>query len=263
MSKAKHPFHLVDPSPWPILMSFALLMLTGGIVLHLHAKIDAVFFAGLASVFGCMYGWWRDVIDEAEHQHAHSKIAQIGLKIGMGLFIASEVMFFFAFFWAFFNSSLFPKEATGFVWPPKNIKPLATFDLPLLNTLILLMSGSTLTWAHHAIQENIRKDAVIGLAITVALGVSFLCLQATEYHHATFAFKDGVYPSVFYMATGFHGLHVMIGTLFLLVCLIRTKNGHFTADHHVGLEAAAWYWHFVDVVWLFLFVSVYWWGNGA
>jgi cytochrome c oxidase subunit 3 len=184
----------------------------------------------------------------------------------MALFISSEVMFFVAFFWAFFSASLFPKEAIGFIWPPANVHPIHPFDLPFLMTMILLLSGCTVTWAHHAIIEGKQQEATKALAITVALGVAFTCFQAFEYYHATFRFSSenggNIYSSAFYMATGFHGFHVLIGSIFLMVCLGRNMKGHFTPTSHFGFEAAAWYWHFVDVVWLFLFTAIYWWGNG-
>ena len=176
----------------------------------------------------------------------------------MMLFIASEVMFFVAFFWAFFASSLFP---VGGVWPPEGITTLDPFDLPLINTLVLLLSGSTVTWAHHALIEDDRSDFLLALLLTVLLGIFFTFLQILEYTHAPFGFTDGIYPSVFYMATGFHGFHVFIGTVFLAVCLLRGYFGHFTSKQHFGFEAAAWYWHFVDVVWLFLFICIYMWGS--
>jgi heme/copper-type cytochrome/quinol oxidase subunit 3 len=176
----------------------------------------------------------------------------------MIFFICSEVMFFVAFFWAFFDSSLYPD--TG-VWPPADIVALDPFDLPLINTLILLLSGCTVTWSHHALQHNNRKDFVRGLVLTIILGAIFTAVQAYEYQHATFGFTDGIYASTFYMATGFHGFHVLVGTIFLTVCLFRGLKGHFSPEHHFGFEAAAWYWHFVDVVWLFLFICIYWWGG--
>jgi cytochrome c oxidase subunit III len=188
---------------------------------------------------------------------------QLGMRYGMALFIASEVMFFAAFFWAFFDASLFPKEATGGVWPPKGVHPFDAFELPFLNTMILLLSGTTVTWAHHALLEGDRKGLLLGLGITILLGLSFTGVQGYEYSHAAFGFKDGIYPSTFFMATGFHGFHVIIGTTFLIVCWFRARAGHFKPDHHFGFEAAAWYWHFVDVVWLFLFICVYWWGGGS
>ena len=215
------------------------------------------------------YVWWRDVIREATFEGHHSPVVQIGLRYGMTLFIASEVMFFAAFFWAFFDASLFPDEAiqearvafTGGVWPPKGTEVFAAFDLPFLNTMILLLSGCTVTWAHHCLIHGDRKGLIQGLALTILLGIAFTAVQAYEYTHAAFAFTDGIYSSTFYMATGFHGAHVLIGTCFLIVCLFRAMKGHFKPDHHFGFEAAAWYWHFVDVVWLFLFVCVYWWGG--
>lgn len=263
-----HPYHLVEPSPWPLLGAFAAMLLAVGAVLYMHevqlfgmdVGLKGVFL-GLAAVLGVMYGWWRDVIKEAVEEKAHTPVVRIGFRYGMSLFIASEVMFFVAFFWAFFSASLFPSEAIGGVWPPTNIEVIDPFDIPLLMTMILLLSGCTVTWAHHAILENKQADAVKALGITVLLGILFTIFQIYEYHHAAFGFTDGIYSSAFYMATGFHGFHVLVGTIFLAVCYFRAKKGHFTADSHFGFESAAWYWHFVDVVWLFLFASIYWWGN--
>ncbi len=255
-----HPYHLVEPSPWPMIAALATLVLAIGGVLFMHKIDKIVFFIGLGLLIFTFFGWWRDVIREGNTKGVHTTAVQRGLKIGMGLFIVSEVMFFAAFFWGYFHSALNPTEAIGGVWPPKNIVTLDPFHLPYLNTLLLLLSGTTITWAHHALLHGVQKDVVKGLALTVALGMIFTCVQGVEYHHATFALKDGIYPSSFYMATGFHGVHVLIGTIFLFVCLIRTKRGEFSSTHHVGFEAAAWYWHFVDVVWLFLFISIYWWG---
>jgi cytochrome c oxidase subunit 3 len=270
--KPNHPYHLVDPSPWPVVGAIAAGLFTVGMVLYMH---DLPVFGhkfGLASIvpgvigiLGTMYLWWRDVVKEGEFQGHHSPVVQIGLRYGMALFIASEVMFFAAFFWAFFDASLFPREAIGGVWPPvapNKITPLDPYAIPLLNTLILLTSGCTVTWAHHALKHNDRAGTIQGLALTVLLGVLFTSFQAWEYAHAPFGFKDGIYTSTFFMATGFHGFHVIVGTIFLLVCLVRAIKGHFKPDHHFGFEAAAWYWHFVDVVWLFLFSFVYIWGSG-
>jgi len=259
----KHPYHLVDPSPWPLVGAIAAGILFSGAVMFMHGGPWWIMIVGFLGVLAVMWVWWRDVIREAVYEGHHTKVVQIGLRYGMALFIASEVMFFAAFFWAFFASALFPTEATGGVWPPKGIKPFDPFDVPFLNTLILLLSGSTVTWAHHALIENNRRDLIRGLAITVFLGLCFTSLQAYEYSHAAFGFTQGIYPSTFFMATGFHGFHVIIGTCFLIVCLGRAIKGHFTPDHHFGFEAAAWYWHFVDVVWLFLFTCVYWWGGGV
>ena len=257
---AKHPFHLVDPSPWPFVGSLSALVIAIGGVLAMHGLDKGVFPAGMIMLLLTMAGWWRDVVREGNTPGVHSQAVQRGLRVGMLLFICSEVMFFAAFFWAYFHAALAPGEATGHVWPPKNIIPFDPFHLPYFNTLVLLLSGTAITWAHHALLENNRKEMLQGLGVTIALGLSFTTVQGIEYAHAAFSFKDGIYPSTFFMATGFHGFHVIVGTIFLMVCWIRAYRSEFTPDHHVGFEAAAWYWHFVDVVWLFLFVSIYWWG---
>jgi len=208
-----------------------------------------------------MFMWFRDVVIEGEYKGDHTPVVQIGLRYGMTLFIMSEVMFFVAWFWAFFDASLFPSQVIGSVWPPKGINALDPWHIPLINTLILLLSGTTVTWAHHALLENDRKGLLNGLLLTVILGTIFTCFQAYEYIHADFKLSTGIYGSTFYMATGFHGFHVIVGTIFLAVCYFRAKAGHYKPDHHFGFEAAAWYWHFVDVVWLFLFASIYIWGS--
>jgi len=265
-----HPYHLVNPSPLPLLSALSLFFVTAGSALafHDHAIGKIILSAGILGILSCMFFWWRSVINEGIADKAHTPAVQHGLRLGMGLFIASEVMFFVAFFWAFFNSSLFPKLpledvwAMGpGVWPPKGIETMDAWDLPFINTIILLLSGTTVTWAHHALLANDRKSVIKALSITVALGVIFSACQAYEYHHATFKFTDGVFASTFYMATGFHGAHVLIGTIFLAVNLVRSIRGTLTPKGHLGFEFAAWYWHFVDAVWLFLFVFVYWWGG--
>jgi cytochrome c oxidase subunit III len=256
----RHPYHLVAPSIWPLLGAIAAGLITSGGVLYMHGYGWTLLIIGILSVLAIMAVWFHDVIKEATFQGYHTPVVQIGLRYGMALFIASEVMFFAAFFWAFFASSLFP---VGGVWPPKTIHPFDPFEFPFLNTLILLLSGTTVTWAHHSLIEGNRSGMLRGLALTVFLGLCFTSVQAYEYSHAPFHFTDGIYPSTFFIATGFHGFHVIIGTTFLIVCLYRAWAGHFRPDHHFGFEAAAWYWHFVDVVWLFLFVCVYWWGEGS
>ncbi len=260
---AKHPYHLVQPSPWPAMGAVAAFLAFGGGVMFMHSYTGGtwIMVLGMLLILATMFLWWRDVINEAEFKGDHTPVVALSHRYGMALFIASEVMFFVAFFWAFFNASLYPTAAIGGVWPPKNIHPFDAFDLPFLNTLILLTSGATVTWAHHSLRENNRRDTLRGLALTILLGISFTCVQAWEYSHAPFSFGGGIYPSTFFMATGFHGFHVIIGTTFLIVCFFRTLKGHFKPDHHVGFEAAAWYWHFVDVVWLFLFTCIYWWGG--
>ena len=262
------PYHLVRPSPWPLIGSFAAGLMMVGMVLFMHkVKLGSLDLGvgwpllGLAGVLATMAIWWRDIIREAFIERAHSPIVKIGLRYGMALFIASEVMFFVAFFWAYYAAAFYPTAAIGGIWPPATIKTFDPFEMPFMMTLILLLSGTTVTWAHHAALEGNQRDLIRALGITVLLGLSFSCFQALEYHHTDFSLKSGIFGSTFFMATGFHGLHVIIGTIFLAVCWFRARKGQFTRDDHFGLEAAAWYWHFVDVVWLFLFVSVYWFGS--
>jgi cytochrome c oxidase subunit III len=272
--KVQHDYHLVDPSPWPAVGAVAALLLAVGAILWMHHYTPAapyIFGAGAIGIAYTMIAWWRDVIREAEHQGHHTRVVQLSHRYGMILFIASEVMFFVAWFWAYFNTALFPNDVhqflrdqfVGGVWPPKNIDTFDPWHLPLINTLILLTSGTTVTWAHHALLEGDRKGLKQGLALTIALGLAFTCVQAYEYSHAAFGFKGNIYGATFFMATGFHGAHVIIGTIFLTVCLIRAMRGHFSPTQHLGFEFAAWYWHFVDVVWLFLFACIYVWGAGG
>ena len=263
-----HDYHLVDPDPWPLIGSISAFFLFGGLVMWMHDNRYGPFvcLAGLAAVLITMFSWWSNTIREA-HQGYHTPVVQLHLRYGMILFIASEVMFFLAWFWAYFDASLFPSaaEAVGGQWPPKGQNVLDPFGFPLLNTLILLCSGTTVTWAHHSLIHGDREGLKLGLLLTVLLGILFTSIQAYEYMHAPFAFKQSsggtIYGSTFFMATGFHGFHVIVGTIFLTVCLIRAMKGDFTPRQHFGFEAAAWYWHFVDVVWLFLFVSIYVWGG--
>jgi len=259
----RHPYHLVDPSPWPLFTSLGAFSLTTGGVRYRHSYATGGLFLaiGFSIVCLCRAIWWRDVIREATFQGHHTRPVQTGLREGRLLFITSEVRFFFAFFWAFFWSALSPNVELGGVWPPLGIEVLDPFEVPLLNTVILLTSGATCTWAHHAIIEGNRSHAILGLFLTVVLGVSFTACQVFEYVDCSFRICDGIYGSTFYRATGFHGFHVLVGTTFLLVCLGRARADHFTKEHHFGFEAAAWYWHFVDVVWLFLFVTIYYWGG--
>jgi cytochrome c oxidase subunit 3 len=279
-AEVKHDYHLVEPSPWPIIGAISAFVLAIGAITYMKGFADEksgellqFFFArrqpvllivGALMVFYTMFAWWRDVIKESREGY-HTPIVQIGLRYGMILFIASEVMFFVAWFWAFFSPALFPldhhqvmrTEFVGGVWPPHNVKTFDPWHLPLTNTLILLTSGTTVTWAHHALQNGNRKGLIWGLALTIVLGLSFTLCQAIEYSEAGFKYAGNVYGAAFFMATGFHGAHVIIGTIFLTVCLLRALTGGFTPTKHFGLEAAAWYWHFVDVVWLFLFSVIY------
>nr|ADO60616.2 cytochrome c oxidase subunit III [Omonadus floralis] len=256
-----HPFHLVDVSPWPILGSFSALMMMVGIIKWFHLSSMSLFYLGFTSMILIMYQWWRDITREGTFQGHHTFQVTIGLRWGMILFITSEVFFFISFFWGFFHNSLSPTIELGMLWPPKGIETFNPSQIPLLNTLILLTSGLTVTWAHHSLMENNYNQTLQGLLLTVILGFYFSLLQGYEYYESSFTISDSAYGSSFFMATGFHGIHVIIGTTFLLVCLIRHINMHFSQIHHFGFEAAAWYWHFVDVVWLFLYISIYWWGS--
>ena len=282
-----HDYHLVAPSPWPFVGAASAFILAIGAINFMHHQSSSearavlklppdpmhtpavmVMSLGFILVLYTMFMWWRDVINEA-HAGDHTPVVGLHLRYGMLMFIASEVMFFVAWFWAFFDASLFAGEAklaarvaaTGGVWPPQGTTVFDPFHLPLVNTLILLTSGTTVTWAHHALLNNDRKGLINGLIITVVLGLLFTCVQAWEYAHAAFTFTGNIYGSTFFMATGFHGFHVIIGTIFLMVCLYRAWKGDFTPTQHFGFEAAAWYWHFVDVVWLFLFAAIYIWGS--
>jgi cytochrome c oxidase subunit 3 len=298
-----HDYHLVNPSPWPVIGSIFAFAMAVGLIIWMRSmgggeglfgvRGPSVFFVGAAGILFVMFMWWRDVIREA-HAGDHTPVVQLHLRYGMIMFIASEVMFFVAWFWAYFDAALFPagvhplevtgpdgtaeatkqiigtvtrNEVTGGHWPPQASPNFtSTFDpwgLPLVNTLILLTSGTTVTWAHHALLNNDRRGLKWGLLLTIVLGVLFTLCQAYEYRHADFNLKGHIYGSTFFLATGFHGAHVIIGTLFLGVCLFRALAGHFTPKQHFGFEAAAWYWHFVDVVWLFLFTCIYVIGAGT
>ena len=263
-----HDYHMVEPSPWPFVMSVAVLIMAMGGIFWMNEWTPFVFFIGLAGVLYTMYAWWSDVIQEA-NTGFHTPVVQMHHRYGMMLFIASEVMVFFGFFWAYFDGFFrfddveqFARvAATGGHWPPTGIELFDPFHLPLFNTLLLLTSGTTVTWAHHALLEGDREGLKWGLVLTVLLGAVFTGVQALEYSEAGFAFSGSMYGATFFMATGLHGFHVLVGTIFLLVCLIRALNGDFTPERHLGFEFAAWYWHFVDVVWLFLFASIYVWGS--
>nr|UXP34372.1 cytochrome c oxidase subunit III [Cambaroides dauricus] len=260
-SHSHHAYHLVDMSPWPLTGSVSAMMLTTGLIKWFHQFSADLLYLSFISIILTMIQWWRDVVREGTYQGIHTQVVMSGLRWGMILFIVSEVLFFFSFFWAFFHSSLSPVVEVGSLWPPKGIQPFNPFGIPLLNTTILLSSGATVTWAHHAILSSNHLEALQSLMLTVMLGLYFTSLQAFEYMEASFSIADSVYGSTFFVATGFHGLHVIIGSSFLSVCLYRLYKCHFSSFHHFGFEAAAWYWHFVDVVWLFLYVFIYWWGG--
>uniref|UniRef100_U5ELW2 Cytochrome c oxidase subunit 3 n=1 Tax=Corethrella appendiculata TaxID=1370023 RepID=U5ELW2_9DIPT len=258
---SNHPYHLVNYSPWPLTGAIGAMTTVSGLVQWFHQYNISLFLLGNLITLLTMYQWWRDISREGAFQGLHTLTVVLGLRWGMILFIISEIFFFFSFFWAFFHSSLSPTIELGSIWPPHGILIFNPFQIPLLNTAILLASGVTVTWAHHSLMEGNHSQGVQGLFFTILLGIYFTTLQGYEYAEAQFTMADATYGSTFFMATGFHGLHVLIGTSFLLICLIRHINNHFSANHHFGFEAAAWYWHFVDVVWLFLYISIYWWGG--
>nr|AVN67985.1 cytochrome c oxidase subunit 3 [Macropanesthia sp. B115] len=260
-SHNNHPFHLVDKSPWPLTGAIGALITMTGLIKWFHLYNNQLIFIGFTIMILTMIQWWRDIVREGTYQGLHTKFVTKGLRWGMILFIISEVFFFISFFWAFFHSSLSPTIEIGSLWPPIGIQPFNPLQIPLLNTAILLSSGVTVTWAHHGLLENNYNQTFQGLLLTIMLGIYFTVLQAYEYQEASFTIADSVYGSTFFMATGFHGLHVIIGTTFLLTCFLRHLFYHFSSNHHFGFEAAAWYWHFVDVVWLFLYISIYWWGS--
>jgi len=280
MAGAKnHDYHILPPDIWPFVGAMSGLTFTTGMVFFMHdmAGGHLILGLGLAGLIATFFGWFSKVVNEAQGGF-HTPVVQLHMRYGMILFIASEVMFFVGWFWSWFDFALFPAPivvvdgvtqsllgqegaAAAMVFPAQGIQVLNAFDLPLLNTLILLCSGTTVTWAHHCLIHGDRDGLKKGLWLTIALGALFSCIQAYEYAVAPFAFGGSNYSSAFYMATGFHGFHVLVGTIFLIVCLRRTYLGHFTPRQHFGFEAAAWYWHFVDVVWLFLFITVYVWGG--
>jgi cytochrome c oxidase subunit III len=263
-------FHLVDPSPWPIVGSFFVFLTAFGLILSMkHVGVGPLVLAvGVAGVLFTMVGWWRDVIIESQEGY-HNAIVRHGLTIGMILFIASEVMFFVAWFWAFFASSGDPGDPqvvgrldfTGGIWPPKGTDVLDPLKLPLMNTFVLVTSSFAVNVAHDDLREGNRQGFKNFLLVGIALGVLFVLTQAYEYIHAPFPFKNSIYGATFFMATGFHGAHVIIGVIFLTVCLLRAFAGQMTPRQHIGFQFAAWYWQFVDVVWLFLFSCIYIWGS--
>lgn len=261
MTHQTHAYHIVNPSPWPLTGALSALLLTSGLAIWFHYHSKTLILLSLITNILTIYQWWRDVVREGTYQGHHTTIVQKGLRYGILLFIISEVFFFSGFFWAFYHSSLAPTPELGGFWPPAGVIPLDPLEVPLLNTSVLLASGVSITWSHHSLIEGNRKHIIQALIITIILGIYFTLLQASEYFETSFSISDGVYGSTFFVATGFHGLHVIIGSTFLVVCLLRQLLYHFTSNHHFGFEAAAWYWHFVDVVWLFLYVSIYWWGS--
>jgi cytochrome c oxidase subunit 3 len=254
---------MVEPSPWPLLTALAVLTMMTSAVLYFNGIQygGELLTIGLLSTTFSFILWFRDIITEGTYLGDHTFAVQKGITMGVSLFILSEAFFFLSIFWAYFHSALSPTVELGAHWPPAGIEALNPFAIPLLNTVLLLSSGATVTYAHHALIEGNRNGAILGTALTLVLAITFTALQGYEYHEAGFTISDGVYGSVFYFGTGFHGLHVIVGTLFIAVAFFRMINYHLTDHHHLGFESSILYWHFVDVVWLFLYVAVYWWGS--
>nr|AWV83346.1 cytochrome oxidase subunit III [Muda kuroiwae] len=256
-----HPYHLVDSSPWPLTGSIGSLTFVSGMISMFHMCEYMLLLIGLLLLLMTMIQWWRDISREGVFLGFHTLTVVNGLKMGMILFIISEIFFFVSFFWGFFHSSLSPTMEIGMIWPPLGIKSFNPMQIPLLNTMILLCSGLTITWSHHSLINNYYEEFMYSIIITIMLAIYFTILQMYEYYESPFCISDSVYGSTFFVATGFHGIHVIIGTTFIIICLMRHLKFHFSKTHHFGFEAAAWYWHFVDVVWLFLYLSIYWWGS--
>nr|WRQ18204.1 cytochrome c oxidase subunit 3 [Japanagallia neohamata] len=256
-----HPFHLVDNSPWPISGSLGLMTTTSGMIMWFHKTNLNLMMIGILIIMLTMIQWWRDVTRESTFQGMHTNKVSLSMKIGMIMFIVSEILFFSSFFWTFMHSSLSPNMEIGMMWPPLGIKVFNPMNIPMLNTMILLSSGMSMTWAHNAIINKNYSQLIQSMIITIILGLYFSSLQFYEYYESPFSIADSIYGSTFFMSTGFHGIHVIIGTMFIIVSMLRIKNLHMSNEHHIGFEASAWYWHFVDVVWLFLYLLVYWWGS--
>nr|AZL93378.1 cytochrome c oxidase subunit 3 [Pimpla luctuosa] len=262
MSKSithNHPYHLVTPSPWPLLTSISLMIMLIGAIKWFHEYNINMFMLGLFSLLINIFQWWRDVIRESTFQGMHTIYVSKLMRLGMILFIISEIFFFFSFFWSFFHMSLSPSIEIGGIWPPKMIYMFNPYNIPLLNTIILLSSGISITWSHYSILMKNLFESKISLMITISLGLYFSFLQFFEYFESPFTIADSIYGSTFFMITGFHGLHVIIGTLFIIVTFFRLINLQLSSYHHFGFEASAWYWHFVDIIWLFVYISIYWW----
>nr|BAL70367.1 cytochrome c oxidase subunit III [Aposthonia japonica] len=255
------PFHLVEMSPWPLIMGTSVTTMIMGILMWFHLFKSLLFATSFLTSLIIAFLWWKDISRESTLQGLHTPMVMIGLRWGMILFISSEILFFTSFFWAFFHSSLSPNIDMGMMWPPKNILTLNPTQVPLLNTIILLSSGASITWAHHSILTSNYNESTISILMTIVLGVIFTLLQAFEYFESSFSISDSIYGSTFFVSTGFHGIHVIIGTMFIMHTTNRLMNMNFSSNHHFGFEAASWYWHFVDVVWLFLFIMIYWWGS--
>ncbi len=258
-----HPFHLVTPSPWPYKSAMSMFIVTVSTALSLHNfhNLYYVVYLGIFIIISSMFFWFRDIISESTFIGDHTLAVQKGLNLGIILFIVSEALFFMSIFWAFFHSALTPTVELGAQWPPMGIEPINPFELPLLNTIILLSSGATVTYSHHSLIYKKRTGALYGSIATVILAIIFTIFQGIEYSVSSFTISDGAFGTCFYFSTAFHGVHVIVGTIFLSVALWRIYKYHLTNNHHIGFEGGILYWHFVDVVWLFLYIAVYYWGS--
>lgn len=265
MNKLHHPFHLVTISPWPILISFRifnnLIYLTNWLNSSNFKFLNIFYFLSIISTLSCIIQWWRDIIRESTFQGFHTTNVYKNLRLGIILFILSEIIFFLSFFWTYFHSSLAPSIEIGQIWPPLGIYPFNPYDIPLLNTIILVSSGLRVTWSHNSLINSNFNDRFSRLILTIILRIIFTLFQLYEYYNSPFSLSDSIYGSTFFISTGFHGLHVIIGSIFLIICLIRIYNYQFSNKHHFGYEAAIWYWHFIDIIWLLLYIIIYWWRN--
>nr|ALO76387.1 cytochrome c oxidase subunit 3 [Rhagophthalminae sp. GENSP01] len=256
-----HSMHLVEISPWPYLMGMSLMTMMTMMISTFHLYDSSMMTISMINMALISFQWWRDITRESTLQGLHTNKVYKNLRLGMMLFIVSEILFFVSFFWSFFHSSLSSSIELGMIWPPKNILTFNPTQIPLMNSMILISSGISVTWAHHSLMENNYKQTIQGLIITILLGLYFSILQLYEYTESKFSMSDSIYGSTFFLTTGFHGIHVIIGTSFISTCLFMQMKNYFSSMHHFGFEAATWYWHFVDVVWLFLYMSIYWWGS--
>nr|YP_009859744.1 cytochrome c oxidase subunit III [Antodynerus aff. limbatus YN]QKK69251.1 cytochrome c oxidase subunit III [Antodynerus aff. limbatus YN] len=259
MYNSNHPYHLVTISPWPIFLSFNLLFLLMGFIKWFYFFNHYLLLFSLILMLIIQFQWWRDVTRESTFQGCHTMYVMNNIRMGMILFITSEIFFFISLFWTYFHSALAPSIEIGLMWPPKGIKMFNPYDIPMLNSIILITSGLTISWSHNMMIMNKFKISYFSLLQTIMLGIIFSLFQYIEYYEAPFTISDSCFGSIFFLTTGFHGIHVIIGTLFLMICLIRMQLNHFSKNHHFGYEAAIWYWHFVDIVWLFVYTWIYWW----